>query len=147
MAETPKEDQGKKDQSRSVEPEHNPNADIENAPLNAATPQAASGSDPYPDTKTGLRAAGHGGGEMDEREDAADRPDGYVFSGGGRGHEPQRSLGQEIDEDMESRSGPYTRAGRPAAETAGGQSTQPESAADSRDSTRSSTNRGSSSDD
>src|SRR5690606_34004945 len=110
MANTPKQEQGKKDQSSSVKPEHNPNADIENAPLNAATPKAAPESDPYPPTKTGLRAAGHGGGEMDEREEAADRPDGYVFSGGGRGHEPNDSLAHEIDEDMESRSGPYSRA-------------------------------------
>ena len=133
MAETPNQEQGKKDPSRSVEPEHNPNADIENAPLNAATPDTAADTDPYPDTKTGLRAAGHGGGEMDEREEASDRPDGYVFSGGGRGHEPQRSLGQEIDEDMESRSGPYTRAGHPAAEDAGGSSARPEGADESED--------------
>ena len=85
MANTPKQEQGKKDQSRSVEPEHNPNADIENAPLNAATPEQATESDPYPRTKSGLRAAGHGGGEMDEREEASDRPEGYEFSGGGRG--------------------------------------------------------------
>ena len=145
MADTPKQEQGTKHQSRSVEPEHNPNADIENAPLNAATPDAASESNPYPDTKTGLRAAGHGGGEMDEREEAADRPDGYVFSGGGRGHEPQRSLGHEIDEDMESRSGPYTRAGRPAAETAGAPSAQPEGSENSEDPKGSNPGRGTSS--
>jgi len=116
MANTPKHEQGKKEQPRSVEPEHNPNADIEDAPLNAATPKAAVDTDPYPSTKSGLRAAGHGGGEMDDRENASDRPDGYVFSGGGRGHEPHESLDRETGEDMESRSGPYTRAGRPADE-------------------------------
>ena len=127
MADTSRQDQDRKEQSRSVEPEHNPNADIENAPLNAATPEGAETTNPYPSTKTGLRAAGHGGGEMDERVEASDRPDGYVFSGAGRGDEPQDSLAREVDEDMESRSGPYTRAGHPAAEDAGGASTSPES--------------------
>ncbi len=126
MANTPKQDQDKKDQNRAVEPAHNPNADIEDAPLNAATPESATDNDPYPQTKSGLRAAGHGGGELDDQENAGDSPDGYVFSGGGRGHVPLRSFDQEIDEDMESRSGPFTRGGHPAAEDAGGPSAQPE---------------------
>jgi hypothetical protein len=126
MAEKPEHKQGGKDRLRSVEPQHNPNADIEDSPLNAATPEAAAGSEPYPDTKSGLRAAGHGGGEMDEREEASDRPDGYVFSGAGAGDEPQQSLAKDVAEDMESRSGPYTRAGHPAAEDAGGPSARPE---------------------
>ena len=33
---------------------------------------------------------------------------------------------KEVDEDMESRSGPYTRAGRPAGEASGGSSSQQE---------------------
>lgn len=70
----------------------------------------------YSDRNSGRRASGHGGGDMDAPEEfpEAHHEAGYDFSGSGHGHESNRSLAHEIDEDLESRSGPYTRAGRPA---------------------------------
>lgn len=70
----------------------------------------------YSHRNSGRRASGHGGGDMDAPEEFPDahHEAGYDFSGGGRGHESNRSLAHEIDEDLESRSGPYTRAGQPA---------------------------------
>lgn len=72
--------------------------------------------DEYRHRNSGRRASGHGGGDMDTPEEypEAHHEAGYEFSGGGRGHESNRSLAHESDEDLESRSGPYTRAGRPA---------------------------------
>lgn len=73
-------------------------------------------SDEYRHRNSGRRASGHGGGDMDTPEEypEAHHEAGYKFSGGGRGHESSSSLAHESDEDLESRSGPYTRAGRPA---------------------------------
>ena len=70
----------------------------------------------YRHRNSGRRASGHGGGDMDRPEEfpEAHHEAGYKFSGGGRGHEPNRSLAHESDEDLESRSGPYTRAGQSA---------------------------------
>lgn len=87
----------------------------DNAPQSEKAAKTTSAPD-YRDHNSGRRAAGHGGGDMD-RPDAfpdAHREAGYDYSGGGHGHEPGRSLAQEADEDLESRDGPYTRAGRPA---------------------------------
>lgn len=69
----------------------------------------------YSHRNSGRRASGHGGGDMDAPEEfpEAHHEAGYDFSGGGRGHEANRSLAHETDEDLESRSGPYTRAGKP----------------------------------
>lgn len=74
------------------------------------------GPDEYRHRNSGRRAAGHGGGDLDTPEEfpEAHHEDGYKFSGGGRGHESNRSLAHESDEDLESRSGPYIRAGQPA---------------------------------
>lgn len=81
--------------------------------LDSSTPAP---EDDYRDQNSGRRAAGHGGGDMDEPEEFPDahRETGYEYSGGGQGHEANRSLARETDEDLESRSGPYTRAGQPA---------------------------------
>lgn len=69
----------------------------------------------YSHRNSGRRASGHGGGDMDAPEEfpEAHHEAGYDFSGGGHGHESNRSLAHETDEDLESRSGPYTRAGKP----------------------------------
>ena len=81
----------------------------------ASSPEDSANSD-YDFRNSGRRAAGHGGGDLDRPEEFPDahHEAGYEFSGGGRGHEPNRSLAQESDEDLESRSGPFTRAGQPA---------------------------------
>lgn len=84
----------------------------------AGTPPENMDESKYQNANSGRRASGHGGGSLDrptefegERHEA-----GYAFSGGGRGHTPVRSHQQEAKEELESRSGPYDRSGRPAAE-------------------------------
>ena len=89
-------------------------------PVDKQRPGDASGgapaSDDYRHHNSGRRASGHGRGGMDAPEEFPDahHQAGYEYSGGGQGHESNRSLARETDEDLESRSGPYTRAGQPA---------------------------------
>ena len=65
---------------------------------------------------SGRPAAGQGGGDMEPPEEFPEEhhETGYEYSGGGQGHEANRSLARDTDEDVESPSGPYTRAGHPA---------------------------------
>lgn len=81
-----------------------------------STEPDAMGASDYDFRHSGRRAAGHGGGDMDAPKEfpEAHHQTGHDYSGGGRGHESNRSLGREADEDLESRSGPYNRAGQPA---------------------------------
>jgi hypothetical protein len=63
---------------------------------------------------------------------------GYEYSGGGQGHESNRSLAHETEEDLESRSGPYTRAGKTAQSRGEAEGADPDdkSAADKRSDTK-----------
>ncbi|TFL11276.1 hypothetical protein CSC67_17185 [Pusillimonas caeni] len=112
---------GRKDTLQSHE---KPNRNIQGK----ADAQPGTEETPYERTHTGLRAAGHGGGELDGGGIAPEErtEQGYAFGGGGQGHTPVRSQQYEAEEDLESRSGPFTRTGRPggdaqkgAAETSG----------------------------
>lgn len=84
------------------------------------TGKAASSATPTPESyryrNSGRRASGHGGGDLDTPEEfpEAHHETGYDYSGGGHGHESNRSLDHEIEEDLESRSDPYIRAGQPS---------------------------------
>lgn len=86
----------------------------------------------YGHYNSGRRAAGHGGGSLDDIDEfAGERNEaGYAYSGGGEGHTPMRSRQREADEELESRTGPYERSGRPAAEDSSRNNTESEKKTD-----------------
>ncbi|MDX3895730.1 hypothetical protein [Pusillimonas sp.] len=104
-------DESKTGRKNTLQSHEKPNGNIQGK----ADAQTGMEEAPYEQTHTGLRAAGHGGGELDGGGTAPEErtEPGYAFSGGGRGHTPVRSQQHEADEDLESRSGPFTRAGLP----------------------------------
>lgn len=76
------------------------------------------GTSDYQNANSGRRASGHGGGSLDDTREGQgeQRERGYAFSGGGQGQEPLRSQEMDAEEDLEGRSGPFVRSGRPATE-------------------------------
>ncbi|WP_459616200.1 hypothetical protein [Bordetella sp. 2513F-2] len=77
------------------------------------------GDEAYEHVHSGRRAAGHGGGSLDERS-AAERTPAQDAGLAGRGHKSQRALRTETEEELESRSGPHVRAGARRSDDEGG---------------------------
>lgn len=114
-------------QKRSTDPEspnrrehagNEPQSNSDNArPASTGRQEDEQRESDYGNFNSGRRAAGHGGGSLDRLDEfeGENRKAGHVFSGAGQGHTPQRSFEKESREELESRSGPYTRDGRPAA--------------------------------